>query len=29
MAFKKRQNPTFKDSSPSSTHTETKDVENE
>ncbi|KAG4095834.1 hypothetical protein H8356DRAFT_1361573 [Neocallimastix lanati (nom. inval.)] len=25
MAFKKRQNPTFKDSSPSSTHTETKD----
>jgi len=29
MAFRKRQNPTFKDSSASSTHTEAKDVENE
>jgi len=29
MTFKKRQNPSFKNSSASSAHTETKDVENE
>ena len=29
MTFKKRQNPSFEDNSPSLTHTETKDVENE